>query len=108
MLLYRNIGDTMVEAYAWKELVEDSDKLHYKVQLELVDTPKRKQNSVVKLFKDWIQYVEGGSRKQKKVILGYRKEFSSEKEWKAWVKEFPHPFYQMKKNGSFKLIKKGK
>jgi|TARA_R110002020_G_scaffold240331_1_gene453144 hypothetical protein len=98
----------MVEAYAWKESSDDSDKLQYKVQLELIDTPKRKQNKVIKLFKDWIQCIEGGSRKQKKVILGYRKEFSSEKEWKAWVKSFPHSFYQLKKNGSFKLIKKGK
>ena len=98
----------MVEAYAWKEDADNSGKLRYKVQLELIDTPKRKQNKVAKLFEGWVQWTEGASRKQKKVILGYRKEFSSEKEWKVWVKSFPHTFYQLKKNGSFKLIKKGK
>ena len=100
------MGDKMIEAYAWKDAIAD-DSSAYKVQLELVDIPKRKQNKIVKLFQDWKQFVEGGSPKKKRVILGYRKEFQSEREWNQWVREFPHTFYQMKKNGKFRLIKKG-
>jgi len=106
MILYKNMGDKMIEAYAWKD--PKGGETSYRVQLEFLDIPKRKQNKIVKLFQDWIQFVEGGSAKQKKVILGYRKEFESEREWRAWVREFPHTFYQLKKNGTFRLIKKGK
>lgn len=96
----------MIEAYAWKD--SESEDTIYKVQLEMVDIPKRKQNKIVKMFQDWKQFVEGGSSKNKKVIMGYRREFPSEREWRAWVRSFPHTFYQMRKNGTFRLIKKGK
>ena len=106
MILYKNMGDKMIEAYAWKD--PQGGETSYRVQLEFSDTPKRKQNKIIKLFQDWIQYLDGGSFKNKKVILGYRREFDSERAWRAWVREFPHTFYQMKKNGTFRLIKKGK
>tara|TARA_R100000008_G_C3478497_1_gene112618 strand:- start:97 stop:420 length:324 start_codon:yes stop_codon:yes gene_type:complete len=106
MILYKSMGGKMIEAYAWKDSREEEEST-YKVQLELIDIPKRKQNKIIKLFQDWKQFVEGGSPKNKRVILGYRKEFGSEREWNAWVREFPHTFYQLKKNGTFRLIKKG-
>tara|TARA_A100001391_G_scaffold197509_2_gene177732 strand:+ start:977 stop:1279 length:303 start_codon:yes stop_codon:yes gene_type:complete len=100
------MGQEMIQAYTWKEASEE--KVDYKVQVEILGATKWTQNKVKKMFNDWVQFIEGHSHRENKIIIGYKRPFENEKEWKKWVKEFPHSVYQIKKNGTAKLLKKGK
>lgn len=94
-----------MKGVAWKVFRKD-DRFFYVVQLNEIKG-KREENKIKKIFKEWRFHGEGFDPKKKEVTLLFRKGFSTEDEWKAWARSFPHELVEVGKSGKQKPYKLG-
>jgi hypothetical protein len=73
-----------VKATAWKHSIPGS-LATYMLQIDHI-TGKRKENRIRKEFKEWVTHGEGYNPKTKESTLIFKKEFETEKDWKAWAR----------------------
>jgi len=94
-----------VKGIAWKDF-RKGDQYYYVIQVNEIKG-KREENRVKKYFKDWSMHGDGYDPSKKEVTLMFRKNFSSEDEWKSWARSFPHRLVEVGKSGKNKPYKLG-
>lgn len=101
-----NTKGESVKIYTWKTVWDDG--VDYNMQVEFQNCGKRKRNKILKSFDGWHLAAQGGNPKKKIDIAIFRRNFKSTHFWKKWMKQSPYQIYKIQKNGTCKLINKGK
>tara|TARA_Y100000310_G_scaffold213626_1_gene214574 strand:- start:796 stop:1119 length:324 start_codon:yes stop_codon:yes gene_type:complete len=96
----------IVKIYTWKTTWDGGED--YNIQVEIENCGKRARNKILKAFEDWDLVATGDNLKKKLSITVYRKKFESTYFWKKWIKQSSYKVYKFQKNGSCKLVNKGK